>query len=79
MQILRRFLLPLELYVLLSSFIFTEIYTGDLRNFVKQILIKIKNIKKNKKSRTVQQKKIKREFSQENEVLHIKKFLRFVK
>ena len=59
--------------------IFTEIYTGDLRNFVKQILIKIKNIKKNKKSRTVQQKKIKREFSQENEVLHIKKFLRFVK
>ena len=59
--------------------IFTEIYTGDLKNFDKKIFLKIKNIKKNKKSKNFQQKKIKREFSQENEILHIKKFLRFVK
>ena len=56
--------------------IFTEIYSGDIRNFVKQIVKKISEINLNKNIKFKQQKKLAKEFSQSNEIIHIKKFLK---
>ena len=56
--------------------IFTEIYSGDIRNFVKQVIKKISEINMNKSQRLNQYKKILKEFSKTNEILHIKKFLK---
>ena len=56
--------------------IFTEIYSGDIRNFVKQVIKKISDINLNKSQRLNQYKKIVKEFSKNNEILHIKKFLK---
>ena len=56
--------------------IFTEIYSGDIRNFVKQVIKKISEINMNKSQRLNQYKKILKEFSKANEISHIKKFLK---
>ena len=56
--------------------IFTEIYSGDIRNFVKQVIKKTSEINLNKSQRLNQYKKIVKEFSKKNEILHIKKFLK---
>ena len=56
--------------------IFTEIYSGDIRNFVKKTLEQIR--KYNSKSNTMRQQynKLSKEFSKQNEIFHIKKFLK---
>jgi len=56
--------------------IFTEIYSGDIRNFVKQVIKKVSEINVNKSKRLNQYKKISKEFSKTNEISHIKKFLK---
>ena len=56
--------------------IFTEIYSGDIRNFVKQVLKKTSEINLYKNQRINQYKKIIKEFSKNNEVRYIKKFLK---
>ncbi len=57
--------------------IFTEIYSGDIKNFVNQILKKIVEKNKHNLKKKIQRKKIIREFSKENEIKHIKNFLNF--
>ena len=59
-----------------KSPIFTEIYSGDIRNFAKKVIEKINNYNSKNKSQQLQYKKLKKEFSKENEILHIKKFLK---
>ena len=56
--------------------IFTEIYSGDIRNFVKKTLEKIS--KYNSKSNIMRRQyyRLSKEFSKQNEILHIKKFLK---
>ena len=56
--------------------IFTEIYSGDIRNFVKQVIKKILEINLNKNLKQKQYKKLVKEFSKDNEIQHIKKFLK---
>ena len=58
--------------------IFTEIYSGDINNFVKKILkiVSEKNINSNK--RTKQHKNIIKNFSKQNEIKHILKFLKLI-
>jgi len=56
--------------------IFTEVYSGDIRNFVKQVLKKISEVNINKNLKLKQYKKLAKEFSKNNEILHIKKFLK---
>ncbi len=56
--------------------IFTEIYSGDIRNFVKQVIKKVSEINMNKTQRLNQYKNILKEFSKPNEISHIKKFLK---
>ncbi len=56
--------------------IFTEVYSGDIRNFVKKVIKKISEIDKKKGLRIKQHKKLVKEFSKDNEILHIKKFLK---
>ena len=58
--------------------IFTEIYSGDINNFVKKILkiVSEKNINSNK--RTKQHKNIIKNFSKQNEIKHILKFLNLI-
>ena len=55
--------------------IFTEIYSGDIKNFVNEILKKVLEKNKNKLKKIIQRKKIIKEFSKENEIKHIKSFL----
>ena len=56
--------------------IFTAVYSGDIRFFVKKVLKKISGINLNKSAKSKQQKKLNKEFSKNNEILHIKKFLK---
>jgi len=56
--------------------IFTEVYFGDIRDFVKKVIKKISEIDKKKGLRLTQHKKLVKEFSKANEILHIKKFLK---
>ncbi len=56
--------------------IFTEVYSGDIRYFVKQVIKKISEINLNKSVRSNQYKNLVKEFSKNNEILHIKKFLK---
>ena len=58
--------------------IFIEIYSGDIRNFVKQVIKKISEINSNKKSKFQQYKRLVKEFSKNNEIVHIKKFLNYI-
>ena len=55
--------------------IFTEIYSGDIKNFVNEILKKVLEKNKNKLKKIIQRKKIIKEFSKENEIKHMKSFL----
>ena len=57
--------------------IFTEIYSGDIKNFVNEILKKVLEKNKNKLKKIIQQKKIIKEFSKDNEIKHIKSFLKY--
>ena len=56
--------------------IFTEVYSGDIRYFVNQVIKKISEINLNKSERSNQYKNLVKEFSKNNEILHIKKFLK---
>ncbi len=58
--------------------IFTEIYSGDIRNFVKQVIKKINELKLNKKLQSKQYKILENEFSKKIEIQHIKKFLDYI-
>ena len=58
--------------------IFTEIFSGDIRNFVHQVIKKISELNINKSRRSKQYKKLVKEFSIENEIHYIKKFLKFI-
>ena len=57
--------------------IFAEIYSGDIKNFVNEILKKVLEKNKNKLKKIIQRKKIIKEFSKENEIKHIKSFLKY--
>jgi len=56
--------------------IFSEIHSGDLKKFCKEILSFINNNQKNKKNFLVQRKKLAKEFSQSNQEKFILKFLK---
>ena len=56
--------------------IFTEIYSGDIREFVKKTIQRINSHKLNNKHRKQQYIKLVNEFSKKNEINHIKKFLK---
>jgi len=56
--------------------IFTKIYSGDIKNFVTTILKKVLEKNKNILKKNIQRKKIIKEFSKENEIRHIKNFLK---
>ena len=58
--------------------IFTEIYSGDIRNFVKQVIKKITEINFNNKLKQKQCRSLANDFSKENEIRHIKKFLNYI-
>ncbi len=55
--------------------IFTEIYSGDLRNFVNQVISEILNPIKKSIETEKQLKWLKNEFSKKNEQFYVKKFL----
>ncbi len=57
--------------------LFTEIYSGDIRNFVKQVIKKISE-KTSNKLKQKQYKSLTNNFSKDNEIRHIKKFLNFI-
>ena len=56
--------------------IFTEIYSGDIREFVKKTIQRINSHNLNNKHRKYQYIKLVNEFSKKNEIDHIKKFLK---
>ena len=56
--------------------IFTHIYSGDIKNFVKEVLKNILTINKKKLQKLNQRNKIINEFSKKNEIKYIKKFLK---
>ena len=67
----------IEIYLSKKSSIFAEIYSGDIKNFVNEILKKVLEKNKNKLKKIFQQKKIIKEFSKDNEIKHIKSFLKY--
>ena len=56
--------------------IYTEINSGNIKKFTTEVLKRIIEINKNKLKKNNQQKKIIKEFSKENEVKHLKNFLK---
>ena len=58
--------------------IFTEIYSGDIRNFVKQVIKKVAEINSSNKLKQKQYRSLANNFSKENEIHHIKKFLNYI-
>tara|TARA_Y100000748_G_C15450722_1_gene470860 strand:+ start:110 stop:1147 length:1038 start_codon:yes stop_codon:yes gene_type:complete len=58
--------------------IFTEIYSGDIRNFVRQVIKKVAEINSNNKLKQKQYRSLANNFSKENEIHHIKKFLNYI-
>ena len=58
--------------------IFTKINSGEIKNFVKQIIKKIKELNKNKTFPNKNHKKLKIKFSKNTEIKNIKKFLSFI-
>ncbi len=56
--------------------LFTEVFSGDLRNFVKETMKKVSKDDLNYKKHFKQYNWLKNEFSQKNEIIHIKSFLR---
>ena len=56
--------------------IFTEIYSGDIRNFVQKTLEKVNKYNSKNKMLKQQYNKLAKEFSKQNEIIHIKKFLK---
>ena len=56
--------------------IFTEIYSGDIRNFVQKTLEKVNKYNCKNKMFKQQYNKLAKEFSKQNEIIHIKKFLK---
>ena len=56
--------------------IFTEIYSGDIRNFVQKTLEKVNKYNYKNKMLKQQYNKLAKEFSKQNEIIHIKKFLK---
>ena len=58
--------------------IFTEIYSGDIRNFVRQVIKKVAEINSSNKLKQKQYRSLANNFSKENEIHHIKKFLNYI-
>ncbi len=58
--------------------LFTEVFSGDLRNFVKEIMKKVSKDNLNYKKHLNQYNWLRNEFSKKNEIIHIKNFLNLI-